>query len=112
MPPQASTKALPKHANQEKIAGPDGFDTNEQLDHVLQGVGLSQDDCGGRVTFIGQDPITPSPLRLAAASGIGLAAKAVAIAKLWQMRGGRGQDIAVDLRKAPHRLCPFTLLDG
>ncbi len=95
------------HANQEKITGPNGFDTNKELERVLQGVGLSQDDCGGKVTFIGEDPITPSALRLAAAAGIALVAKSVAIAKMWQMRGGEGQDIAIDLRKAPHRLCPF-----
>ncbi len=95
------------HANQERVAGPDEFDIHEHLERVLAGVGLAASDCGGRVSFKGEDPIIPSPLRLGSAAGIGLAAKAVAIAKLWQMRGGKGQDIAVDLRKTPHRLCPF-----
>ncbi len=97
----------PIHANQERVSGPDDFDIHAHLERVLAGVGLSASDCGGRVTFVGEDPIIPSPLRLGAAAGIGLTAKAVALAKLWQMRGGNGQDISVDLRKAPHRLCPF-----
>jgi crotonobetainyl-CoA:carnitine CoA-transferase CaiB-like acyl-CoA transferase len=95
------------HANQERLTGPGGFDIHEHLERVLGGVGLSASDSGGRISFEGQDPIIPSPLRLGAAAGIGLAAKAVALAKLWQVRGGKGQDISVDLRKAPHRLCPF-----
>lgn len=95
------------HANQEQLKTAEGFDTNAELEKVLQLVGLSQSDCGGTVRFEGADPITPSTLRLGGAAGIGLASKAVALAKLWQMRGGNGQDIAIDLRKTPHRLCPF-----
>jgi crotonobetainyl-CoA:carnitine CoA-transferase CaiB-like acyl-CoA transferase len=84
-----------------------GFDPFEHLGRVLGGVGLSPQDSGGRIDFIGRDPIIPSVFRIAAAAGIGLAAKSVAMASLWRSRGGAGQDIAVDLRKAPHRLCPF-----
>ena len=98
---------MTSHANQERLTTAEGFDTNAALEDVLQGVGMSQSDAGGKVTFLGADPITPSTLRLASAAGIGLAAKAVAMAKLWQIRGGLGQDIGVDLRKTPHRLCPF-----
>ncbi|MFI6167458.1 hypothetical protein ACIBCN_11780 [Nocardia sp. NPDC051052] len=49
----------------------------------------------------------PSTLSLASAPGIALVAKSVGMAKLWRLRGGPGQDISMDLRKAPHRLdCP------
>jgi hypothetical protein len=51
--------------------------------------------------------VVPSTLRLGAASSIALVAKSVAIGKLWQARGGAGQDISADLRVTPHRLCPF-----
>src|SRR5580704_11198410 len=83
------------------------FDTLAALDEVLAGIGLGRRDIGGEVTFRGVDPIVPSTLRLAAAAGIGLVAKSVAVAKLWRLRGGNGQDISIDLRVAPHRLCPF-----
>jgi crotonobetainyl-CoA:carnitine CoA-transferase CaiB-like acyl-CoA transferase len=85
----------------------DEFDPTAQLSEVLAGLGMSPADTGGRITFVGADPIVPSTLRLGAASAIALAAKSAAVAKLWRVRGGAGQDIAVDLRVTPHRLCPF-----
>ena len=85
----------------------DAFDPHAELADLLGGVGLSAADAGGTVTFDGADPVVPSTLRLGGAAGIALVAKSVAMAKLWRSRGGAGQDIAVDLRVAPHRLCPF-----
>jgi hypothetical protein len=85
----------------------DDFDAHAELNELLGVIGLSEADCGGTVDFVGADPVLPGTLRLAGATSIALAAKSVAIAKIWQIRGGRGQDIAMDLRVAPHRLCPF-----
>ncbi|WP_368725941.1 hypothetical protein [Paraburkholderia phymatum] len=45
--------------------------------------------------------------RLGAAAGLALMTKSVAIAALWAMRTGEGQDLHLDIRKAPRRLCPF-----
>jgi len=90
-----------------RITGAGGFDIHAPLREVLNGVGLAPEDAGGRIDFEGEDPIVPSVFRLAAAAGIGLAAKSVAMAALWRARGGEGQDIQLDLRRAPHRLCPF-----
>ncbi|HEV3358403.1 MAG TPA: CoA transferase [Pseudonocardiaceae bacterium] len=85
----------------------DAFDPHAELADLLGGVGLSAADAGATITFDGADPVVPSTLRLGGAAGIALVAKSVAMAKLWRTRGGAGQDIAVDLRVAPHRLCPF-----
>ncbi|WP_263248088.1 CoA transferase [Saccharopolyspora rosea] len=85
----------------------DGFDPHAELAEVLAGVGLEPADSGGRIEFRGADPVVPSPLRLGGASAIALVAKSVAMARLWRLRGGDGQDISVDLRVTPHRLCPF-----
>ncbi|MCA1186309.1 MULTISPECIES: CoA transferase [unclassified Saccharopolyspora] len=85
----------------------DEFDPAGELAEVLGGVGMSAADTGGSITFHGADPVVPSTLRLGGGSAIALAAKSAAIAKLWRLRGGEGQDIEVDLRSAPHRLCPF-----
>jgi crotonobetainyl-CoA:carnitine CoA-transferase CaiB-like acyl-CoA transferase len=90
-----------------RLTNSEGFEPLAHLDKVLAGVGLQAHDSGGRIGFIGRDPIIPSVFRIASAAGIGLAAKSVAMAALWRARGGPGQDIEVDLRKAPHRLCPF-----
>src|ERR1700716_1478131 len=82
-------------------------DVPAALAELLDGVGVSPADSGGRIDFLGADPVVPSTLRLGAASSLALAAKSVAVAALWRDRGGAGQDIEVDLRATPHRLCPF-----
>lgn len=83
------------------------FDLPRALDEVLGCVGLSSGDAGGAISHVGADPVVKSPLRLGAAAAIGLLAKSVAAAALHRWRGGAGQDISVDLRRAPHRLSPF-----
>ncbi|MFB9924920.1 CoA transferase [Amycolatopsis halotolerans] len=100
-----------------KPAATDEYDPHQPLADLLGSVGLQESDAGGRIEFTGADPVLPGALRLAGATSIALAAKSVAVAKIWQLRGGRGQDISMDLRTAPHRLCPFydkkwELLDG
>lgn len=103
-----------EHALTERLAAAvaapasnDEFDPHLELRSLLAPIGLGPEDAGGAVEFVGADPIVPSTLRLGGAASLSLVAKSVAIAKLWQMRGGAGQDIAMDLRVAPHRLCPF-----
>ncbi|NMD56583.1 MULTISPECIES: CoA transferase [Tsukamurella] len=83
------------------------FDLNAALDEVLSGLGMSAADTGGAIRFRGADPVVPSTLRIGGATSIALAAKSAAVAKLWRLRGGQGQDIDIDLRPTPHRLCPF-----
>jgi crotonobetainyl-CoA:carnitine CoA-transferase CaiB-like acyl-CoA transferase len=83
------------------------FDLAGALEEVLNGVGLSTADAGGRVSHVGADPIVRSPLRIGAAAAIGLLGESVAAAAMHRWRGGPGQDIHVDLRQAPHRLSPF-----
>ncbi|MFC7310430.1 CoA transferase [Streptomyces monticola] len=95
------------HAVAHPVTGDDPFDPHTALGEVLACLGMTEQDAGGTLTFRGADPIVPSTLRLGAVPGIGMAAKSVALAKLWRLRGGAGQDIDVDLRRMPHRLCPF-----
>lgn len=90
------------------MTGPDLTpDLPAELDRLLGGLGLAAADAGGTVAFTGADPVVPSALRLAGAAALALAAKSVAVAALHRDRTGVGQDVAVDLRTAPHRLCPF-----
>jgi crotonobetainyl-CoA:carnitine CoA-transferase CaiB-like acyl-CoA transferase len=83
------------------------FDLHRGVNEVLADVGMNWKDCGGNLTFFGQDPIIPSAIRFGSMSAIGLAAKAVTAAAIWQHRTGEGQDIAVDVRKALRRFCCF-----
>lgn len=83
------------------------IDPSRVLEEVLGGIGLSAKDAGGEVTFTGRDPVLKSPWPLATMGGVALMAKAVGAAALWRHRTGEGQDLSLDIRKAPHRLCPF-----
>jgi CoA-transferase family III len=93
-----------KFANPERSSD---FDFHAGVDQVLKGVGLSTSDSGGQLTFYGHDPIIASPFRFATMAALGLTAKAVAVAALWQLRTGEGQDIAMDVRKALPRFAGF-----
>jgi hypothetical protein len=45
-----------------------GFDINAQFRSVMHELGLSPEDTGGEITFVGEDPIFPSKHRLGRAS--------------------------------------------
>jgi crotonobetainyl-CoA:carnitine CoA-transferase CaiB-like acyl-CoA transferase len=83
------------------------FDLLGALDEVLAPLELAAADCGGQVRHVGADPVVKSPLRIGGAATIALLAKSIAAAAFHRWRGGPGQDIACDLRRAPHRLSPF-----
>ena len=53
-----------------------------------------------RVTLTGDEPQLPSSFRVAAAAQVSIAAAGMAAAKIWQLRSGQSQDVAVDMRHA------------
>ncbi|MFL6082897.1 MAG: hypothetical protein ACJ74F_06750 [Mycobacterium sp.] len=83
-----------------------GFDINAEFRSVMHELGLSAEDTGGEITFVGEDPIVPSVHRLGACIGIPIMAGAAGIADIWRQRTGRGQDLTLDLRKAIHGINP------
>lgn len=60
--------------------------------------------------FEGDDPILPTPFRVAEASAASLGLAAAAANEIWRLRGGDQQDIAVDLKPAAASLVSFALL--
>src|SRR6266571_200547 len=48
----------------------------------------------------GADPVLPTPFRIGETSAAALAATGLAAADLWELRSGRRQEVAVDLRQA------------
>ncbi|HVN93289.1 MAG TPA: CoA transferase [Terracidiphilus sp.] len=84
------------------------FDLFDAVNRVLSDVGMSVDDCGGKLSFYGRDPIVPSPLRYGTMAGVGLAARSVSLAALVKQATGEGQDISIDVRKALRRFCGFA----
>ena len=89
------------------LTSDDVIDPSAELQEVLNGMGLVITDAGGKVEFKGKDPILTSPWPLATMAGVSLMAKATAFAGIWKTRTGESQDLSVDLRQVPHRLCPF-----
>ena len=105
VPPDELTNTLEsRFANPERSSD---LDFHAGVDQVLKNVGLSTSDSGGTLTFYGQDPIIASPFRFGTMAALALAARAVAISALWQLRTGEGQDIALDVRKALRRFAGF-----
>src|SRR6516164_2493515 len=92
-------------SNTSKESG--DFDINAQFRGVMHELGLSPENTGGSITFIGEDPIFPSKHRLGACISIPLMAGAAGIANIWRQRSGRGQDLTLDLRKAIHGINPM-----
>jgi len=84
-----------------------GFDINAQFRAVMHELGLSPEDTGGSITFVGEDPIFPTVHRLGACIAIPIMAGAAGIADIWRQRTGRGQDLTLDLRKAIHGINPM-----
>jgi crotonobetainyl-CoA:carnitine CoA-transferase CaiB-like acyl-CoA transferase len=83
------------------------FDLHAGTNEVLNDIGLTTADSGGKLTFSGSDPILPSSIRFGTMAAIGLAARSVALAALWKQTTGDGQNISVDVRKALRRFCGF-----
>jgi crotonobetainyl-CoA:carnitine CoA-transferase CaiB-like acyl-CoA transferase len=95
---------------QRKLRNPETsskFDFHGAVNQLLADVDLKVADSGGKLTFYGQDPIVPSGFKFGAMAAVGLAAKSIALAALWKLRTGEGQDIHVDVRKALRRFCGF-----
>ena len=60
------------------------------------------------------DPILPTPFRIGETSAAALAAIGLAVSDLWELRTGRGQEVAVDARQATASLRSghYMKLDG
>jgi hypothetical protein len=97
-------------ANYDNPLQSSSIDVPAHVESLLQSLGATASDSGGKVTYYGADPITPDRLPYGSISAISLAAKAILVAKIWKERTGEGQDIHIDVRKALRRLTPF--LDG
>jgi crotonobetainyl-CoA:carnitine CoA-transferase CaiB-like acyl-CoA transferase len=83
------------------------LDINTEFRSVMHELGLSPEDTGGSITFVGEDPIFPTKHRLGACIAIPIMAGAAGIADIWRQRSGRGQDLTLDLRKAIHGINPM-----
>lgn len=70
------------------------------FEKLLSAIGIERTDSGGSITLSGEDPVVPSRHKIGLAAGSALAAQGAAIAAIWRMRSGEGQDVAVDMKRA------------
>ena len=73
---------------------------NEALRSILPAVGWSAERADTVSFSAADDPVLPTPFRIAKAGAATLAATGVAVADLWEMRTGRQQSVSVDVRQA------------
>ena len=68
----------------------------------------------GEAAITGADPVLRTPYRVGTAGAAALAATGIAAAELWKLRGGRGQQVSVDLRAAAASLksSAYLKIDG
>src|SRR6516162_4455191 len=83
------------------------FDIKAAFDQFMNGIALSPQETGGKITFVGSDPIFESRVRTGACISIPIMAAAAGAATVWKMRTGRGQDLSLDLRRAIHGVNPM-----
>ena len=97
---------MAKNAVDPKSTAADELDISAAFNELMNEIGLSSKDTGGKITFIGADPIFDSRFRIGACISIPIMAAAAGAAIVWRMRTGRGQDLSIDLRKAIHGVNP------
>src|SRR5437763_3576625 len=73
---------------------------HDALRTILPVAGLAEDRA--RIVEItgGSDPVLPTPFRISETAAATLAATGLAVSDLWELRTGRPQQVAVDLRQA------------
>ena len=73
---------------------------HDALRTILPAVGLSEDRARSVEITGGGDPVLQTPFRIGETSAAALAATGLAVADLRELRSGRRQEVAVDLRQA------------
>src|SRR5438067_11324078 len=73
---------------------------HDALRTILPAAGLAEDRARTVEFTGGADPVLPTPFRIGECAAASLAATGLAVSDLWELRTGRKQDVAVDLRQA------------
>jgi hypothetical protein len=87
-----------KSKEDQKSTGNRSFDIDAKSREFCGVLGLDPSEAGGKITFVGEDPILPSRHRLGDCISIPVMDAAVGAATIWRMRSGRGQNLQLDCR--------------
>jgi hypothetical protein len=87
---------------------------HDALRTILPVAGLSEDRAATVEFTGGTDPVLPTPFRIGETAAAALAATGLAVSDLWELRTGRKQQVAVDLRQAAASLRSghYLVMDG
>ncbi len=85
------------------MATVDSKTSQQALDMILAAIGLRESEYKGKITIEGKDPILASRHRFGEVMAAAQAAFGLALGELWQLRGGKPQDVTTNVRNAVHQ---------
>ena len=92
------------------MANVDSKTSQQALDMILKAIGLREAAHKGSVTIRGKDPIIASRHRFGELMAAAQAAFGMAVGELWQLRGGKPQDVTVEVKNAVHQHHGLSLI--
>lgn len=85
------------------MATVDAKTSQQALNMILAAIGMRESDHKGKVTIQGQDPVLASRHRFGELMAAAQAAFGMALGDLWQLRGGKPQDVTTNVSNAVHQ---------
>ena len=85
------------------MANVDSKSAQKALDMILAAIGMRESDYHGKVTIQGKDPILASRHRFGELMAASQTALGMALSNIWQLRGGKCQDVTTNVRDAVHQ---------
>lgn len=85
------------------MANVDSKTSQQALDMILKAIGLKESAYKGKVNIKGKDPVLASRHRLGEVMAAAQAAFGMALGEIWQLRGGKPQDVTTDVKNAVHQ---------
>lgn len=85
------------------MAKVDSKTAQQALNMILTAIGLRESEYKGKVTIHGKDPILSSRHRFGELMAASQAAFGMALSNLWELRGGKAQNVTTDVRNAVHQ---------
>jgi hypothetical protein len=70
---------------------------------ILKAIGLKESTYKGKVRIKGKDPVLASRHRLGEVMAAAQAAFGMSLGEIWQLRGGKPQDVTTDVKNAVHQ---------
>lgn len=85
------------------MANVESSTAQKALDMILAAVGTRESEYKGKITIQGKDPVLASRHRFGELMAAAQAAFAMQMSNIWQLKGGKPQDIVTDVTNAVHQ---------